>query len=1025
MQNGLILVAMIRKITLLVAAFGSLFFLQQAYSQCVSTYPHTQDFESFDSLQTSESCDAGVRGDSAGGWYQDQSDQGEWRADTAGTASTGTGPGSTATTSGDGTGTDYVPGTTAGVYLYTEATATTTCDGANVSLLSPCFDFSASGTYYQLKFAYHMFGAGMGSLNVDVYDGTNWKNAVWSLKGSQDTNWHEASVGLANYNGTSIQIRIRAVMGPSFQSDCAIDAISVGTYTPPDYDIALTDLSLDPTEYYFKPIQHVSPITFSGKVQNIGLKTATGVKLRYESQNSSDSVSIGSVASFATDSADFGSTFTPSGLSDSVLTFRATLNENDGDTANNKKDLNLHLTDKVYSREDGSFTGGIGYNTGGGQIGNMFELLVDDTLISVSFFLNAPASGDSMKVHLYEYGSAPGTLITTTNFIVASGSEEWHDLKFNCPQILSAGKYFVAVEQIVANSNMSLGYSFNCYTRNSSYYGNGSTWTELGAGGFNACLLVRMNLGEIARPKVTITAVDTLCQKQVSFAKGSGALTYVWGPRTNVVSPNTLNTNFLGDTSFVLTLTGTDACGYTHTAYQPIHIKNNPNATTSSDTVVCKNESVTLSVVTNNNYKWVGGTANGNYTVKPTKSTTYRVEVDSSNGCVKEFTVDVNVSIPTPFTSNDTTVCEAQTVNLMASGGKSYQWMGGPATSTYSVNPRKNTQYIVSVFDALGCSENDTVNVTITPGPSIETSNDTAICFGQQITMRASGAKSYEWTGGPSTAEYATRPLVTKSYFVKGTAADGCYLMDSVHVEVAPIPKVDVLDDTTICEGTSLTINANTTYQVTFKWNTGDTTQLISVSPTETTKYKVLVENATGCSAEDSVMLDVDPLPKVSVSYVLNKRDVTFTNNSLFGDSHSWEFGDGDTGTNKNEFHKYAIDGDYTVKYTVTNECGSDDTTFNIKIQNLGLEPMIFEAFSLTPNPTNGTSILSFTNGDLGECQLSVYDLSGKQVKKWTAVKSSNEFSTTVSIADLSNGVYMLNIEMGNYVATKRIVLNR
>lgn len=1016
---------MYRKIILFCCAFVGLTMLQKAYSQCVSTYPHTQDFEDFDSLQTSESCDPGIDGDSSKGWYQDQNDQGEWRADSAGTTSNGTGPGATATTSGSGSGKDFVPGTTKGIYLYTEATATTSCANAEVSLISPCFNFSDSGKYYRLKFAYHMFGAGMGSLHVDVYDGSNWNMDIWTVRGNQDTNWHEASIGLANFNANGVELRIRAVMGPSFQSDCAIDAISVETYSPPDYDAVLRELSFDPTEYYFKPLQHVSPITFSGKVQNIGLKSITGVQIKYDALNSNDSSSIGTIASFATDSTTFSNTFTPSSLADSILLFKATLNETDGDTNNNSRELNLHLTEEVYSRDNGTFTGGIGYNTGAGQIGNMFELLVDDTLNSVTFFLNGPGSGDSMKVHLYNHASAPGSLITSTNFTVASGNPEWKTIKFNCPQILSAGKYFVSVEQLVQNSNMSLGYSFDCYTRNSSYYGNGSTWTELGAGGFNACLLVRLNLGEIERPKVTITAADTLCQGVLSLAKGSGASTYRWGPTANVKSPNTLNTNFSGDTSFVLTLTGTNSCGYTNIAKHPVHIKKNPTATHSKDTVVCKNENVVLKVNTNNSYQWIGGPANTNYSINPTNSLTYRVRVDSANGCSKEYAMNVAVSIPIPSVSNDTTVCEAQTVHLSASGGSTYQWVGGPATSTYKVNPRVDTDYVVTVTDALGCSENDTVSITITAGPPLKTSNDTAVCFGQRLIMKASGAVSYKWVDGPSTAEYSTIPIITRTYFVSGKSANGCELTDSVRVLVASIPRVNVREDTAVCEGTTLNLTAETTNQVTFSWNTGDTVQMITVTPLVTTKYKVIAQNETGCKAMDSVEVQVNPLPRAAVTYVLNKRDVTFTNNSLHGDTYSWDFGDGDNGTGKNEYHRYAIDGDYQVTFTVTNDCGTDDTTFTIKIENLGLEPMIFESFALVPNPTSDMSVLSFSNTDLGECKLTIYDLNGKLVKDWSMAKNAFEFTTPIQLEGLTNGVYMLNIQMGKHIASKRIILKR
>jgi hypothetical protein len=87
-------------------------------AQCISSFPYTYNFENFTNFQTDASCDLAVAGDTADGWLQDLSDNADWRADTSGTPSIGTGPGSTDSTNGEGIGKDYSPGTLKGVYLY-------------------------------------------------------------------------------------------------------------------------------------------------------------------------------------------------------------------------------------------------------------------------------------------------------------------------------------------------------------------------------------------------------------------------------------------------------------------------------------------------------------------------------------------------------------------------------------------------------------------------------------------------------------------------------------------------------------------------------------------------------------------------------------------------------------------------------------------------------------------------------------------------------------------------------------------
>ena len=79
-----------------------------------------------------------------------------------------------------------------------------------------------------------MYGSAMGSLNVDIYDGT-WNNSVWSISGQQHTSSADtytlATVDLSTYTGT-IKLRFRGVAAGGYTGDMAIDDIMViGTPT--------------------------------------------------------------------------------------------------------------------------------------------------------------------------------------------------------------------------------------------------------------------------------------------------------------------------------------------------------------------------------------------------------------------------------------------------------------------------------------------------------------------------------------------------------------------------------------------------------------------------------------------------------------------------------------------------------------------------------------------------------------------------------------------------------------------------
>ena len=85
-----------------------------------------------------------------------------------------------------------------------------------------------------LEFWYHMFGADMGNLYIEVYD-TAW-TVLDSIIGEQQTAttdpWLYRGVSLANYSGT-IQVRFVAIKGgTSFNGDICLDDIAINICIP-------------------------------------------------------------------------------------------------------------------------------------------------------------------------------------------------------------------------------------------------------------------------------------------------------------------------------------------------------------------------------------------------------------------------------------------------------------------------------------------------------------------------------------------------------------------------------------------------------------------------------------------------------------------------------------------------------------------------------------------------------------------------------------------------------------------------
>ena len=137
-----------------------------------------------------------------------------WYTDNNGTGSSGTGPSSAYSGSN---------------YFYTEASSGTT--GNIADLISPILDLTPLTTPI-LSFYYHMYGATTDKLEIDIFDGSSWINAVDAIIGQQQTSnadaWRQRVVNLSAYASvSSLKVRFRATRGTSFTGDMAIDDIEI------------------------------------------------------------------------------------------------------------------------------------------------------------------------------------------------------------------------------------------------------------------------------------------------------------------------------------------------------------------------------------------------------------------------------------------------------------------------------------------------------------------------------------------------------------------------------------------------------------------------------------------------------------------------------------------------------------------------------------------------------------------------------------------------------------------------------
>jgi len=140
------------------------------------------------------------------------SDDVDWRVDKNGTPSSNTGP-----------SIDHTLGTASGQYVYLE---TSSCYGKTALLKSKCMNLSSYESA-SLSFWYHMYGAAMGTLTVDIeVDGVT-TSAIATITGDQGDQWLQKNIDLTAHKGNAVYITIKGFTGTSFTSDIALDDIEV------------------------------------------------------------------------------------------------------------------------------------------------------------------------------------------------------------------------------------------------------------------------------------------------------------------------------------------------------------------------------------------------------------------------------------------------------------------------------------------------------------------------------------------------------------------------------------------------------------------------------------------------------------------------------------------------------------------------------------------------------------------------------------------------------------------------------
>ena len=394
--------------------------------------------------------------------------------------------------------------------------------------------------------------------------------------------------------------------------------------------------------------------------------------------------------------------------------------------------------------------------------------------------------------------------------------------------------------------------------------------------------------------------------------------TYSWSPSTGLSSTTIsnptatiINTNATPDTLTYVVTTSLNGCVTRDTAI--IVSSPAPNAIAGTDITFCSGGTGVIGAapVANYVYAWsptIGLTSSTSSLTNITRTTSLLVN-DTVNyivttnlfGCIDKDTVKVIVR-PNPVSTAgaNQNLCSGSTIQLGGATTSGYNYSWSPTSglsSATSANPTltltnntstQNTLLYVVTTTLNGCATTDTVQITSSPVPTAQAGTDVTFCSGQSVSIGSPSVSGYSYSWSPSSGLSSsttstpgliltnpTQLVDTVSYIVTVNWF-GCIDKDTVVAFVKPLPISEAGLNTTLCSQDTLRIGTLSTAGYVYSWTpaTGlsSTTSsnplatLNNAGSTATSITYLVTTTWNGCSTNDSILINVNPLPAVQAS---------------------------------------------------------------------------------------------------------------------------------------------------------------
>lgn len=225
-----------------------------------------------------------------------------------------------------------------------------------------------------------------------------------------------------------------------------------------------------------------------------------------------------------------------------------------------------------------------------------------------------------------------------------------------------------------------------------------------------------------AQCPVTVNSAAICIGQQTATLTATGATSYSWDPSTGLSTTN--GSVVIANPSVTTSYTVTGVVGScTSTAVSTVTVNSLPFVTATTCTV-CAGQTCLICASGASTYSWVPLIAISSSTgscvnISPTVTTNYTVTGTDLNGCVSSTTSSIIIN-PLPqatITASNDSICIGQSDTLIAYFSPntiSHVWQPiGISSASVIITPTTTTTYGLSLMDAYGCANGNSITITV------------------------------------------------------------------------------------------------------------------------------------------------------------------------------------------------------------------------------------------------------------------------------------------------------------------------